>query len=169
METAETAIEEYRPSASELVQRAQATKVKTFEDAMDAADFLLDVKQLGEKITTRKEEITKPLNNSLKSARALFKPLEDQCAEAEEAVKDAVLLFHERHWKRGKDTDNTINGLRGKVTVVERNQVTIIDPTLIPSQFCSPDATKIEHALKAGLTVPGAELTKTYGIAAGKN
>jgi hypothetical protein len=169
MENAETAIAEYRPSAGELVQRAQALKVRTFEQAMDAADFLLDVKELGEQITTRKEEITKPLNNSLKSARALFKPLEEQCADAEATVKDAILSFHERYWKRGKNTDNTINGLRGKVTLVERTQVNITDGTAIPAQFCSPDPLKIEHALKAGIAVPGAELIKTYGIAARKN
>jgi hypothetical protein len=169
MENAETAIAEYRPSASELVTKANSIKVRKFEDAMDAADFLLDVKQFGETITARKEEITKPLNNSLKSARALFKPLEEQRLVAESAVKDAILDFHERHWKRGKDTDNTINGLRGKVTIVERTQVRILDEKAIPPQFCSPDAAKIEHALKAGLEVSGAELIKTYGIAAGKN
>ena len=127
------------------------------------------MKQLGEKVTTRKEEITKPMNEFLKSARALFKPLEQMCAEAESTVKDAVLTFHEKHWKRGKETDNTINGLRGKVTVVERTQVRITDAAAIPPQFCPPDAAKIEHALKAVITVPGAELQKTYGIAAGKN
>jgi hypothetical protein len=169
MQNAETAIAEYRPSASEFVAKAKSVKVRTFEQAMDAADFLLDVKQLGESITARKEEITKPLNNSLKSARALFKPLEEQCAVAEATVKDAVLDFHERHWKKGKDTDNTINGLRGKVTIVERTQVRILDEKAIPPQFCSPDAAKIEHALKAGIDVAGAELIKTYGIAAGKN
>jgi hypothetical protein len=169
MENAETAIAEYRSTTSDLVKKASATKVRTFEQAMDAADFLLDVKQLGEKITARKEEITKPLNESLKSARALFKPLEEQCATAESTIKDAVLDFHERHWKRGKDTDNTINGLRGKMTVVEHTQVRILDEKSIPPQFCSPDPAKIEHALKAGIDVPGAELIKIYGIAAGKN
>lgn len=165
----DTAIAEYRSTAATLLETAQALSVKTFEQAMDAADFLLDVKQLGEKVTARKEEITKPLNELLKSARALFKPLEEQCSEAEAAAKDAVLHFHEKHWKRGKETDNTISGLRGKVTVVERVMAEITDATLIPPQFCSPDSGKIEHALKAGISVPGAELIKTYGIAAGKN
>src|SRR5437879_3564859 len=103
----QTAIAEIKPAASELVAKAQSVKVKTFEHAMDAADFLLDVKSLGEKITTRKEEITKPLNESLKSARSLFKPLEEQCAEAETTVKDAILSFHEKNWVKGKQTDNT--------------------------------------------------------------
>lgn len=169
MEVTENAIAEYREESNTLVSSAKSITIRTFEQAMDAADLLLDVKQLGERITARKEEITKPLNNSLKSARALFKDLEQQCADAETSIKDAVLSFHERHWKRGKDTDNTINGLRGKVTLVERSQVNITDATAIPAQFCSPDPVKIEHALKAGIAVPGAELIKSYGVSAGKN
>ena len=169
METTETAIAEYRQTAGSLVERAKGFAVRKFEDVMDAAGFLLDVKQLGEAVTARKEEITKPMNESLKSARKLFKPIEDQCTEAEAAVKEAILAYHSKNWKRGKDTDNTINGLRGKVTVVEREQARITDPAAIPAEFCSPDPSKIEHALKAGISVPGAELIKTYGIAAGKN
>lgn len=169
MDNAETAIAEYKPSARELVSKAESIKVRKFEDVMDAADFLLDIKTLGESITTRKEEITKPLNDGLKSARKLFKPLEEQCAEAEGIVKDAVLSYHEKNWAKDKHTDNTINGLRGKVTIVERTILTITDAKAIPPQFCTPDPAKIEHALKAGLEVPGAELIKTYSIAAGKN
>jgi hypothetical protein len=169
MEDTQTAVAEYSAATTTLVGQAKSITVRTFEQAMDAADFLLDVKQLAERITARKEEITKPLNDGLKSARKLFKPLEEQCAEAETSVKDAILGFHQKHWKRGKETDNTINGLRGKVTVVERSQVNIIDASLIPPEFCSPDAAKVEHALKAGLQVPGAELIRAYGIAAGKN
>lgn len=168
MENTETAVAEIRPMASTLVEQAKALTVKTFEQAMDAADFLVDVKAVAERVTTKKEEITKPANAALKAARALFKPMEEQCAEAEQIAKEAVLTFHEKNWKRGKDTDNTINGLRGKVTVVERTTVNITDPSAIPPQFCSPDATKIEHALKAGIEVPGAQLVKTYGISAGK-
>jgi hypothetical protein len=63
MENAETAIAEYKPSASELVTKAKAVKVKTFEQAMDAADFLLDVKTLGEQITTRRK--TSPSRSTL--------------------------------------------------------------------------------------------------------
>jgi hypothetical protein len=162
-------IDEYKAPAEGLVKTAQTMKVKTFEQAMDAADFLLDVKTLGESITDRKEKITRPMNDALKSARKLFKPLEEHCAEAEKIAKDAILTFHEKHWKRGKDTDNTINGIRGKVTLVERTQVQINDPKAIPLQFCSPDLAKIDHALKAGIEVPGAELIATYGIASGKN
>src|SRR5258708_5647246 len=103
METTETAIAEYRESAGTLVERAKSFAVRKFEDVMDAADFLLDVKQLGEAVTARKEEITKPMNESLKSARKLFKPIEDQCAEAESIVKDAILGFHGKNWKKGKD------------------------------------------------------------------
>lgn len=169
MSTIDTAVAAYRPTTAHLVETAKRMKVKKYEDVMDAADFLLEVKTLGESITSRKEEITKPLNESLKSARALFKPLETQCADAEAAVKSAVLDYHYKNWNKNKDTDNTVRGTRGKLTVVEREQANILDPKAIPLQFCSPDPEKILHALKAGIAVEGAELIKTYSIAAGKN
>lgn len=168
MEPNETAVAEYKPMVSTLVEQAKAIKVKTFENAMDVADFLYEVKQMAERITAKKEEITKPANAALKAARALFKPMEEQCAEAEAIAKEAVLTYHQKQWDKEKHTDNTIHGLRGKVTVIERIQVRITDEAAIPQQFCSPDAAKIEHALKAGITVPGAELIKSYGLAAGK-
>lgn len=164
----DTAIAEYKAPARDLVARAKELSVRKYEDVMDAADFLLDVKTLGEKITSRKEEITKPLNDGLKSARALFKPLEEQCAEAEKAIKDKVLDFHFKHWKKDKETDNTISGLRAKVTVVAREAVNITDSDAIPPQFCSPDPAKVLHALKAGIEVPGAELVANYSITSAK-
>ena len=169
MEVNETAVAEYKTSGHSLVERAHQVKVRKFEDVMDAADILLDIKTFGESVTAKKEEITRPMNESLKAARKLFKPLEEMAAEAEGIVKGAILAFHERGWAKGKLNDNTINGLRGKVTLMERTQVRLIDEKAIPPEFCSPDTAKIEHALKAGITVPGAELIKTYGISAGKN
>ena len=84
-------------------------------------------------------------------------------------MKDKVVEWHQKEWSAGHQTDNTVNGLKGKVTVVERQAVDISDPSQIPPEFCSPDPKKIEHALKAGLVVPGASLKTYYDIAAGKN
>ena len=81
----DTAIQEYKTSAATLVQTAQAMKVKTFENAMDAADFLLDVKQLGEKVTTRKEEVAKPMNE-FSNPRALSSSRWSRCARKLKAL-----------------------------------------------------------------------------------
>lgn len=165
----EAQIVEFKQEMQTALAAAESLKVSKFEDVMDAADFLLDVKTVGERITSRKEEITKPMNDSLKSARALFKPLEEMYGNAESVVKDKILAWHQKNWGKDKDTDNTIHGIRGKVTVAERFVVEITDEASVPREFCAPDTKKVEHALKAGIAVKGARLVPSYTIMAGKN
>lgn len=167
METALTKAEEKEVAL--VVKNAQELQVKTYEQVMDAADVLYQVKQIGEKITERKEEITKPLSEALKSARAFFKPFENQYTEAEAIVKDKVLEWHASHWSEQNVPDNTIHGLKGKVTVTERFKVEIEDADAIPRNLCNPDVERVQKALEAGLKVKGAKLVPVYGVTAGKN
>jgi hypothetical protein len=152
-----------------VVKAANALNVKTLEQVMDAADLLLDIKTVGEKITARKEEITKRLNEALKSARSLFRPFEEQFSEAEAIVKSKVLDWHQAHWNEETRTDNTVRGTRGKVTVVERFTVEIDDADAIPRNLCNPDIDRVKKALEAGIKVKGARLVPGYTIAAAKN
>ena len=165
METTLTKVEEKEVAA--VLQAANALEVHTYEQVMDAADVLYDVKSIGEKITERKEEITKPLNVALKSARDFFKPYENQYTEAEKIVKDKVLGWHEAHWAEQTVQDNTVRGTRGKVMVVERFTLDIEDADAIPRNLCNPDTERVKKALEAGLKVKGAKLVPIYGIMAG--
>jgi hypothetical protein len=165
----EKAIVEYRKSVSNALAEAEKLDVSSFEGVMDAADVLLRVKTVGEQITEAKETITRPMNESLKATRSLFKPLEDMYAQAERILKDKVLGWHESEWKDGRRPDNKINGLEGQVMVVERFRVEVSDEAAVPREFCVPDMKKVEHALKAGLIVSGASLVPVYDISAGKN
>ena len=167
METALTKTEEKEVAL--VVRAANELQVKTFEQVMDAADVLYDVKRIGERITERKEEITKPLNEALKSARSLFKPFEKQYEDAEAIVKGKVLEYHQAHWAENNVPDNTVNGLKGKVTVTERFKLEIEDADAIPRNLCNPDTERVQKALEAGLKVKGARLVPVYGITAGKN
>lgn len=151
-----------------VVKNAQDLQVNTFEQVMDAADVLYDVKRIGEQITERKEAITKPMNEALKSARALFKPWETQFADAEAIVKDKVLEYHEKHWQENNVPDNTVHGMKGKVTVVERFTLEIDDVDAVPRNLCNPDTERVKKALEAGLKVRGARLVPVYSIMASK-
>jgi hypothetical protein len=152
-----------------IVEAARQTNVKTLEQVMDAADLLLDIKMIGDKITERKESITKPINEALKSTRSFFKPFEQQYTEAEGIVKDKILDWHAAHWEEHTVQDNTIHGLQGKVTVVERFKVEIDDESAIPRELCDVSAERVQKALEAGLKVKGARLVPAYTIAAAKN
>lgn len=167
METTLTKAEEKEVAL--VVEQAMSLQVKTYEQVMDAADLLFDVKGIGEKITARKEEITKPMNEALKSARAFFKPFEAQYTEAEGIVKNKVLEWHASHWAEQTVQDNTIHGLKGKVTVIEKFKLEVEDAEAIPRKLCNPDLERVQRALEAGLKVKGAKLVPVYSITAGKN
>jgi hypothetical protein len=53
------------------------------------------IKQVAKTVIERKEAITKPLNEALKSARALFKPAEDDLDNAESLLKQKMLAYRE--------------------------------------------------------------------------
>lgn len=148
---------------------AKKLKVKKFEDVMDAADFLFEVKAIAEKVETGKADLLKPFNDGVKNLRKVFKPIEENYTDAEKLAKDKILDWHQSQWDKGTQTDNKISGLFGNVTVVERSRVQVDDAELIPREFCMPDPEKLEYALKAGIKVNGASLMPTYSITAGKN
>src|SRR6266853_1878627 len=103
MEIPETQIVEYKKETHAALEMAQSLEVSNFEQVMDAADFLFRVKGIGERIAERKEEITRPLNEALKSARKLFKEIEDTYATAEQVAKEKVLDWHWNEWKDGRE------------------------------------------------------------------
>jgi hypothetical protein len=159
---------EFKKPLENVLKAAQEIQAVSYENIMDAADVLADVKTIGEKITARKEDITKPMNEALKSARAFFKPFEKQYEEAEAIVKEKVLAWHEAHWEEQTVQDNTVYGTRGKVTVVERFKVEIEDADKLPRELLSPDVDRIKLALESGMKVKGATLVPVYGITAGR-
>jgi hypothetical protein len=161
-------LQKYQKETSAAVEAAQALEVTTYENVMDAADFLINVKSIGEQINERKEEITKPLNDALKSTRTLFKEAEQAYVSAEEIAKDKVLAYHYAAWGKGERTDNTIAGSHGKITLVERDVVEIIDEKSIPRDLCTPDPELVKHYLLSGKKLKGARIVKSYTIAAGK-
>ena len=61
---------------SKAESAANTLKIETAEDMVNAADILGKIKTVGKEITKRKEAITKPINEGLKSIRAFFAPID---------------------------------------------------------------------------------------------
>lgn len=162
-------IKAYEKNMTAAVHTATNMKIQKFEDVMEAADLLYNVKGIAAQVETQKDTIINPFNEGIKSIRKMFKPVEESYALAESLVKEKIVQWHQAQWAKGKTTDNKISGLNGYVTVVERMRVQVEDASLIPRELCSPDMDKLEHALKAGLDVAGAKLIPSYTINAGKN
>lgn len=88
-------IETEKQQVEKALQVVDALAITTKPEYEKAVEVGTRIKQVAKIITERKEQITKPLNESLKSVRALFKPLEDTLDKAEGELKTKMLAFRE--------------------------------------------------------------------------
>jgi hypothetical protein len=86
---------------SKLENQANQVTITTPEENALATNLKAKLKETGQTIKARKEEITKPLNAALKSARDLFAPIEAQFEAAENIVGRKLLVY-----KQKIDADN---------------------------------------------------------------
>lgn len=78
---------------TKLESQVNALVITNAEENIQAIELKAKLKSMGQTIKERKEEITKPLNAALKSARELFAPLETQFENAEGAVGKKLLDY----------------------------------------------------------------------------
>lgn len=163
-------------------------------DLAMSADILKQITE-GEKLmTSRKEEITRPLMTSLSSVRDLFKPLELGFADAKKTIKSKILAYQiEQDEKAEKerakiaakvekgtmragtaagkmesivDSAKSVEGASGKLSVRILQKVRVVDEYAIPREYLVVDMTKITEAvLKQGITIPGVERYEEKSIA----
>ncbi len=169
---------EYKGKVLEVQKAANALQIKNAKD-LEVADELLTRISQGEKlITSRKEEITRPLMVGLKSIRDLFKSPEQGFADAKRTVKTKMLGYEAEESARialetartearvAKGTmraDTAASKLEKIGTGPAMNtrtleKVRVIDESLIPREWLTPDLTRITIAiLKEGVEIPGVE------------
>jgi len=96
---------------------AEALVVSDDKEMLQAGEIRKDIRELGKEITERKKEITDPLNKALKSARALFAPLEEGFAKADKLIASKMLRYQsEQEAKRKKIEEKAIADLEaGKI------------------------------------------------------
>ncbi len=79
---------------AESVALASSFTIASADDLAFAVEALTETKARAKYVAERKDAITRPLNEALKAARALFKPAEERFAEVEKIFKDAIATFH---------------------------------------------------------------------------
>lgn len=185
----------FKGQISKIESRATEVSIQTQEDYVATTDLLSELKAVGSKITARKEEITKPLNQALKSARELFRPVEDQFARAEGVIKTKLLDY-----KRMKDEEarkeeariaarvekgtmrldtaekkldavekvsTTTKGNVGEVQIRKVKKFRIVDEAALPRQYLVPDLVAIrQDAVIKGIAIPGVEVYEEEQVAA---
>lgn len=156
-----------------VVNRANDITIDSQESLVAATDILSGIKSAAKVVKGRKEEITKPLNAALKSARDLFRPIEDDIATGERIIKSKMLDYeNEIEAKRAAEAaklearvekgtmrvdtamrkmddlqtvDSTITGTKGKSSFRTIRVVKLVDPSKVPLQYLMNE--KVQAAL----------------------
>lgn len=81
---------------TKLENLANEITIATPEENAAATELKAKLKEIGKTLKDRKEEITGPLNAALKSARALFAPLEERYETAETIVGKKLIAYKQK-------------------------------------------------------------------------
>lgn len=160
------------------------------ESLAQATDILSKIKSSAKDLKSRKEEITNPLNAALKSARSLFKPLEDDLATAERTIKTKMLDYsneveEEARKKAAKLEDrvergtmrtdtamrkmdeietvgSSVQGQSGSIQFRTVRNIKIVDPTKIPLHYLMNE--KVLAAISAAVRTDVLNGTRVDGV-----
>lgn len=98
-----TQIETVKEQVGRSLSTVLSLTVVTKEEYDIAVEVGGRLKKVSKMVTDRKEEITKPLNEALKSARSLFKPLEEDLETAEKELKGKMLVYMAEERKKEEE------------------------------------------------------------------
>jgi hypothetical protein len=160
------------------------------ESLAQATDILSKIKAASKDVKNRKEEITKPLNDALKSARSLFKPIEDDLATAERTIKGKMLDYSneverkaaeqaaklEKRVEKGtmrvdtamrkmddiETVGSSVQGENGSIQFRTVRNIKIVDPTKIPLKYMMNE--KVLAAISAAVRTDVLNGTKVDGV-----
>lgn len=175
----------YKGQATKVISYAGTLIVATKEDYDGALDEGKKIKDILSKVETRREEITKPLNTALKSARELFKPIETSLGEALDTIRMKMTVYHNEQLRIAREEEAKIakkleegrikpeTAIRKmeavvvpvKTTATEKASATmrtvqkwrVVDKSKIPLEFLVEDMVKIRASFRAGTPVAGVE------------
>ena len=172
---------------TKLEKQANDVKIESAEDNVKAIDLRAQLKEAGSKIKNTKESITKPLNEALKNARELFKPVEELYEKAESIIAGKLLAYNqkireeaakeeariaadlekgkikkletaERRIENIERVENTTHGNIGKAQVRAIQKVRIINEALLPREYLEPNNVAIRRDALGGKSIPGVEV-----------
>lgn len=170
------------------IVRVQKLHIKNVKDIKEAVQTLSLINKYADQVREKRETVTKPLNEALKNARALFKPVENKLDGAVALLREAMSEYQTRETTKqrieeGKIIDRVgegkgkikldtavskIEGLAkvddeivaesGTVKFREDKVLKIIDKNIVPFEYFVLDEKKLVADLKEGKQVPGAIL-----------
>lgn len=173
-----------------ISNKAGDLMIDSQESLSQATDILSQIKTAAKGVKAQKELITKPLNESLKAARDLFRPIEADLETAERTIKDKMLDYsndveEEARKKAAKLEDrvergtmrtdtamrkmdeietvgSSVQGEKGSVQFRTVRAIKIVDPTKIPLKYLSNE--KVLAAISAAVRTDVLNGTKVDGV-----
>lgn len=112
---------ELKPIEQEIASnksKIDALVIKTEDDYNAAASLLINFKKIAKDIKSKKEELTKPINESLKKIRAMFLPYEGEIETLESTVASKLRQYRaDEAAKAAKQQEKIAEKLEsGKIT-----------------------------------------------------
>lgn len=104
-----------------IIRQAEAVTIKSDDDMKGAVELLSNLNKYNDNVVEEREKITKPLNEALKAARSLFKPLETKLEGGIQAIRKAITAYQTEKTKlaeiEAKKIADRIGQGKGKLKV----------------------------------------------------
>ena len=168
-----------------FVQKAKNISVTSPKDMEEATSVLSTINKYSKQVKESKETVTKPLNEALKAARALFAPLEDSLDTSLSSIRVAMSTYQTEQ-KRIADEEaakiqarvgegkgklkfetavqkideiekptTNVKTSAGSVKFITIKKFEVTDISLIPKEYLLPNEVMIRKAMQAGIELPG--------------
>lgn len=170
-----------------FTKKAEALEITDTKDMAKAAETLSVMNQYADEVKKKKETITKPLNEALKAARAMFAPLEDKLEESIKSIRSAMIGYQTEEKKRseaealkiaqrvgegkGKLSVDTAVRKMENIKTPEKSVATdsglvkfqtvrkfrVMDITMLPHEYLLANEVMIRKAMLEGIQIQGVD------------
>jgi len=156
--------ENLKTSVAIAERECDGINITTTEEMQEATDFVLGIKTLTKSVKAEKEKITKPLNESLKGVRALFKPFEEKLKYVLDTTNNKIVDFSNKlEEEMSVDEEVKITNIKsahGTMTFRKVKDIEIVDVNIIPRAYMVPDMVLIRKHVVAGAKIDGVILVE---------
>jgi hypothetical protein len=164
-------------SSREMSDGLTARAIRSMADLDAAKTSLAEASAFLKKIKAKKETVTKPLNEALRAARAVFAPIESRVEEAITSLKGRMLDYDRKlraeEERKSKEAEakiasgettlakagaslERVEAKRDAIPTQVRSDCVVTDESLVPDAYWVIDMVKLRRDVLAGVSVPGA-------------
>ena len=155
------AVNDLENTGNSLTTAIQTLEIQTIDDCKTGVSYLKRIKEMEQEIEDREKEFTKPLNDTIKKIREVFKPEKVKIKQAKEKLEKELLVpFFENN--------PTIKKVETNITKTEIRKLVsfeVINEDIVPRVYCEPSKSKINEAMKSGIdNIPGISIKEITSL-----